>query len=104
MCHTSPSVADFELCEPEKKNSPVLRTLVSRLTSTRSQAGNLSTLVPAPTLQREKIQLLQELEAATSSNVGSLGFSPLCSCTFLGSYETPSTSITLQLKTEMLNS
>ena len=42
MCHTSPSVADFELCEPVNKNYPLLKTLVSRLTSTRSQAGNLS--------------------------------------------------------------
>ena len=42
MCHTCPSVADFELCEPVKKNYPILKTLVSRLTSIRSQAGNLS--------------------------------------------------------------
>ena len=33
MCHTCPSVADFELCEPVKKNYPVLRTLVPRPTS-----------------------------------------------------------------------
>ena len=44
MCHTSPSVADFELCGPENKSYPLLETLVSRLTSTRSQAGNLSSL------------------------------------------------------------
>ena len=47
MCHTSPSVADFELCKPEKKNYPLLKTLVSRLTSRRSQAGNLSSGDPA---------------------------------------------------------
>ena len=42
MCHTSPSVAKFKLCKPEKKNSLLSNTLVPRLTSTRSQAGNLS--------------------------------------------------------------
>ena len=47
MCHTCPSVADFELCEPAKKNYPLLKTLVSRLTSIRSQAGNLSRPRPA---------------------------------------------------------
>ena len=26
MCHTCPSVADFELCEPVKKNYPLLKT------------------------------------------------------------------------------
>ena len=40
-CHTSPSKTNFELCEPEKKNSPLLKTLVSRLTY-QSQTGNLS--------------------------------------------------------------
>ena len=47
MCHTCPSVADFELCEPVKKNYPLLKTLVSRLTSIRSQAGDLSMQYPA---------------------------------------------------------
>ena len=49
MCHTCPSVADFELCEPVKKNYPLLKTLVSRLTSIRSQAGNLSRFYQALT-------------------------------------------------------
>ena len=40
-CHTSPSKTNFELCEPEKKNSPLIKTLVSRLTY-QSQTGNLS--------------------------------------------------------------
>ena len=42
MCHTSPSVAKFKLCKPEKKNSLLSNTLVPRLTSAISQAGNLS--------------------------------------------------------------
>ena len=47
MCHTFPSIANFELCEPVENNYPLLKTLVSRLTSKRSQAGNLSTSVIA---------------------------------------------------------
>ena len=39
MCHTCPSVANSELCEPEKKNYPVLRTLVPRPTSHRKWVG-----------------------------------------------------------------
>ena len=59
ICHTSPSVADFELCEPVNKNYPLLKTLVSRLTSTRSQAGNLSksnlvVTLPFP-IRRQKV-------------------------------------------------
>ena len=50
MCHTSPSVAKFKLCKPEKKNSLLSNTLVPRLTSIRSQAGNLSTLNSAVSL------------------------------------------------------
>ena len=39
MCHTCPSVANSELCELEKKNYPVLRTLVPRPTSHRKWVG-----------------------------------------------------------------
>ena len=39
MCHTFPSVADFELCKPEKKNSLLLKTLVPRPTSHRKWVG-----------------------------------------------------------------
>ena len=42
ICPSFPSVANFELCEPVKKKYPLLKTLVSRLTFQRSQAGNLS--------------------------------------------------------------
>ena len=39
MCHTCPSVADSDLCEPENKNSPLLKTLVPRPTSHRKWVG-----------------------------------------------------------------
>ena len=41
-CHDSLSITNFVLCEPEKKNYPLIKTLVSRLTY-QSQTGNLST-------------------------------------------------------------
>ena len=46
-CQTSPSITNFEPCEPEKKNSPLIKTLVSRLTY-QSQTGNLSSFGEAP--------------------------------------------------------
>ena len=40
-CHSSLSITNFVLCEPEKKNYPLIKTLVSRLTY-KNQTGNLS--------------------------------------------------------------
>ena len=39
-CHTSPSITNSELCEPEKKNSPLLKTLVPRPISCGSLVGD----------------------------------------------------------------
>ena len=41
-CHTSPSITNSELCEPEKKNSPLLKTLVPRPISCGSGSGTLT--------------------------------------------------------------
>ena len=41
-CHSSLSITNFVLCEPEKKNYPLIKTLVSPLTY-QSQTGDLST-------------------------------------------------------------
>ena len=46
-CHTSPSKTNFELCEPEKKNSPLLKTLVPQPTSCGSGLGTLTTAAAA---------------------------------------------------------
>ena len=41
-CHTSPSITNSELCEHEKKNSPLLKTLVPRPISCGSGSGTLT--------------------------------------------------------------
>ena len=45
-CHTSPSITNSELCEPEKKNSPLLKTLVPRPISCGSGSGTLTRSQP----------------------------------------------------------
>ena len=41
-CNTSPSRTNFELCEPEKKNSLLLKTLVPQPNSCGSGLGTLT--------------------------------------------------------------
>ena len=86
MCHTCPSVANSELCEPEKKNYPVLRTLVPRPTSHRKWVGEPDYTAPSLATFRDTCLFSLFLPLAFQHLLSHLSTLPLSLATFLATF------------------